>query len=153
MTTLIGVLKKETESLKSQYVEMTKDWAKKSFERMINSDFLYKHTSGKYYKQRFGATKAEDAMINRCATIVNNGVDAYIAKAEKEAGEHYEFSIEKLAAKIESKALDQTKIAVKTAHVGVNIETVLTDGQKTVKAFTIIAEGAIQRPHYRYLIK
>jgi hypothetical protein len=35
----------------------------------------------------------------------------------------------------------------------VNIDMTLTDGEKTVKAFTIIAEGQIQRPHYRYLVK
>jgi hypothetical protein len=29
----------------------------------------------------------------------------------------------------------------------------LSDGEKVVKAFTIIAEGTIQRPHYRYLVK
>jgi len=35
----------------------------------------------------------------------------------------------------------------------VNIETTLTDGEKMVRAYTIIAEGQVQRPHYRYLIK
>jgi len=46
-----------------------------------------------------------------------------------------------------------SKLKVQTSHIDVNIDTTLTDGEKTIKAFTILAEGAIQRPHYRYLIK
>ena len=65
---------------------------------------------------------------------------------------HYEDSIAKLAARIEAKGLNVSNLKVKTSHIGVNIETVLTDGSKTVKAFTIIAEGQVQRPHYRYLV-
>jgi hypothetical protein len=45
------------------------------------------------------------------------------------------------------------KLVVETSHIGVNINTTLTDGEKTVRAFTIIASGEIQRPHYRYLVK
>jgi hypothetical protein len=37
--------------------------------------------------------------------------------------------------------------------VGVNINITLTDGDKTVRAYTIVAEGEIQKPHYRYLVK
>jgi hypothetical protein len=37
--------------------------------------------------------------------------------------------------------------------VGVNFETTLSDGEKIVRAFTIVASGEIQKPHYRYLIK
>ena len=62
-------------------------------------------------------------------------------------------SIEKLAKRIEKKGLNQENIRTITSHVGVNIETTLTDGNKTVRAFTIIAQGTIQKPHYRYLIK
>ena len=65
----------------------------------------------------------------------------------------HESSIEKLAYRIEKKELDQSKLKTKTSHIGVNIETVLTDGEKTVRAWTIIASGMIQRPHYRYLVK
>ena len=71
----------------------------------------------------------------------------------KAAEQHYENSIQKLAARIEKKGLNTENLSVLTSHVGVNINTTLTDGIKTVRAFTIIAEGPIQRPHYRYLIK
>lgn len=66
---------------------------------------------------------------------------------------HYEQSIEKLAFRIAQKGLNQESLTVTTSHIGVNIETTLTDGIKTVRAFTIIASGEIQKPHYRYLVK
>ena len=69
------------------------------------------------------------------------------------AEQHYQASILKLADRIQKKGLVVDEIKVQTAHVGLNINTTLTDGQKTVRAFTIIAEGEIQRPHYRYLVK
>jgi hypothetical protein len=72
---------------------------------------------------------------------------------EKIAIEHYEFSIEKLAERIIKKGLNQDNLKIVTSHIGVNIETTINDGNKTVRAFTIIAEGEIQKPHYRYLVK
>ena len=36
---------------------------------------------------------------------------------------------------------------------GINIDTIISDGEKQVKAQTICAWGEIQRPHYRYLVK
>ena len=47
----------------------------------------------------------------------------------------------------------ETKLKVKTSHIGVNIDTILSDGEKQVREITIVASGEIQRPHYRYLIK
>ena len=75
------------------------------------------------------------------------------AQAEKNALSHYENSILKLALRIEQKELNQDKLEMVTSHIDVNISTTITDGDKSVKAWTIIAEGPIQRPHYRYLVK
>ena len=66
---------------------------------------------------------------------------------------HYNDSILKLALRIEKKELNQDKLELTTSHVDVNISTTITDGDKTVKAWTIIASGPVQRPHYRYLVK
>lgn len=52
-----------------------------------------------------------------------------------------------------AKYLEKTKTVAFRCPLGVNIETTITDGVKKVRAFTIVAEGEIQRPHYRYLIK
>ena len=148
MTNLIEILKKETETLKVQYVEMTEKWAVKEFEYL-------RQWAKDYNAGKFGFGEASKKYYRLPYYIVNsNGkVEQHIEKMVNQAIEHYEFSIEKLAARIEKKGLNQENIKTVTSHIGVNIETTLTDGNKTVRAFTIIAEGQIQRPHYRYLIK
>jgi hypothetical protein len=58
-----------------------------------------------------------------------------------------------LAARVEAKELNIESIKVTSGFQNVNFECTITDGIKKVRAFTIIAEGEIVRPHYRYLIK
>jgi len=49
--------------------------------------------------------------------------------------------------------LNVDNLQLSTSYLDPNISTKITDGKKTVNAWTIIASGPIQRPHYRYLIK
>ena len=149
MKTLIEILKKETESLKIQYLEMTKKWAIKDFEYLRNWAIDYQ--KGKF---RHNA-QAEKKYYNLPYHITNpNGkVEQHVEKMLKNAIEHYNLSIQKLSARIEKKGLNQKNLKIITSHIGVNIETTLTDDIKKVRAYTIIAEGQVQRPHYRYLIK
>jgi len=148
MSNLIDLLKKETESLKIQYLEMTEKWAVTEFENLRQFAKDYRHG-------KFGFAEASKKYYRLPYYIVNsNGkVEHHVEKMVKNAIEHYEFSIEKLADRIEKKGLNVETLKTSTTHIGVNIETTLTDGEKTVRAFTIIAEGAVQRPHYRYLVK
>lgn len=148
MDTLVKILKRETASLKEQYVDMTAKWARAEFTNLRkwaddyrSGKFGYGEASNKYYRLPYEITNP------------NGKIEDYVAKQVKFAIDHYEDSIAKLAHRIKSKGMDVSKIKATTSHVGVNIETTLTDGVKTVRAFTIIAGGAIQRPHYRYLIK
>jgi len=151
MTKIVEILKKETKSLKTQYVEMTEKWAKKEFNRLLDSncDGNAILVRGKYYPKNNSLKQSETAKIN----LLNLGKDIFLKKSVDSAKEHYENSILKLADRISKKGLNIDKLKVETSHIGVNIETTLTDGKKTVNAFTIIASGEIQRPHYRYLIK
>jgi len=145
---LVKILKRETASLKDQYVEMTAKWARSEFANL-------RKWAVDYHAGKFGYGEASNKYYRLPYEIVNpNGkVEDYVAKQVKSAIDHYEDSIAKLAARINAKGLDVDKIKATTSHIGVNIETTLTDGVKTVRAFTIIAGGAVQRPHYRYLIK
>lgn len=170
---LVDVLRKETETLRVQYIELTKKYAKESFDSMVERSkwpvtkwydrygikYAMKETSkglvpelhGQEYNRK-DLYRMRDQM-NLEDKIVNNiGFEKYEAKEVKYAEEHYEGSIQKLASRIKEKNLNEEKLRTVTSHVGVNIETTLTDGEKTVKAFTIIASGPIQRPHYRYLV-
>jgi len=146
--TLIEILKNETVGLKAQYIAMTIEWAENDF------NYLRKWAAD-YQAGKFKSTEASKQYYRLPYCIVNpNGkIEDYVAKKVKDATDHYEDSIDKLAYRIEAKGLDQTEIKATTSHIGVNIDTVLTDGVKTVRAFTIIAGGPVQRPHYRYLIK
>lgn len=179
---LIGILRRETESLRVQYLAFMKEWADKEFARMIEEiepfqvchhakeaiyvAVPYNHFDSKYPAKEWEiarrqyssgeSQKARRSLLNRLekfARLVHAGKDAFIVKMEKLAEDHYEDSILKLAARIQAKELNESALQVKTAHIAQNIETVLTDGVQTVKAFTIIASGEVQKPHYRYLIK
>lgn len=172
-SSIVVILKRETASLKVQYLTLTEKFAKKSFKMMDEkttwkTEQWYDHFGITYtFKEVMGRKQAEVnpkeyngkklyKMRNesdRCWRIVEAGFEKYLAKELKFAEQHYEDSILKLADRIEAKNLNQDNLTVKTSHIGVNINTTLTDGTQTVKAWTIIASGEIQRPHYRYLIK
>jgi len=159
MKNLVEALKKETKTLKIQFIQMNKDWAKKEFKRYENTTYiniLEKYgilTKGFKGVEFYAKTRKSEAEANKRIKILSLGLEGFLLETEKQANLHYNQSIEKLAFRIEKKGLDTNKLKTLTSHIGVNIETTLTDGNKKVTAFTIIAEGEIQRPHYRYLIK
>ncbi len=153
MNTLINILKAETESLKNQYISMIKEWAYKEFERIEELSETYQ-ALGSMKDMGLNNYYSAQKFLHRLGySILQNGVEKYVELSEKKAVDHYILSIEKLALRIEAKGLNLENLTIMTSHIGVNIDTVLTDGNKQVKAFTIIASGKIQKPHYRYLIK
>lgn len=163
---LVQALRNETETMKIEYLKNISVWAVQEFEKTmkINDDYL---SQKKYYinsalNERFGGAKEEptkefyqarEFLLNKGFSIIKIGLEKYLEKQLKQAEEHYQNSILKLSVKIQSKGLNLDKLEVKSGRVDVNFETTLTDGEKVVRAFTIIAEGEIQKPHYRYLIK
>ena len=174
MQKLIEILKNETHSLKEQYLQMTEKWAAVKYEKCVEmkawkveqwAKFLGVGTSitnegssraflsfeKGFYNSRHA--RVYDKEKRAIQAVVDLTLPEFLAKRKKEAEEHYENSILKLADRIDKKGLNIDALKATTSHINVNIETVLTDGVKTVKAFTIIASGAIQCPHYRYLIK
>jgi cell division protein FtsB len=148
---LVQVLRTETEAIKNSYMAQIADWSTQEFANIVKMrndirDGIIKRRTQEY----FNALK----FLNRNGySIIYLGIEKFVQKQVKEAGEHYESSILKLSAKIEKKGLNIEKLEVKSGMVGVNFETTLTDGEKIVRAFTIVASGEIQKPHYRYLIK
>jgi len=148
MNDLIEILTKETQSLKIQYLQMTEEWAEKEF-------YYLRQWAIDYRSGKFGFDEASRKYYKLPSYILNSDgkVEQHIEEMVKRASEHYTESLLKLADRVSKKGLNYETLKVKTSHIGVNIEIILTDGIKTVKAFTIIAGGSIQRPHYRYLIK
>lgn len=159
---LLNTLFEQTQILKEEYLEKTARWAEEDFARM--EKYVLKNATkngGTYYfnliRNRETETEKEFYARQDRARVIGNiyvaGLEAFKAREEKLAILHYENSIHKLAARIEKKNLDKANLSIKTARVEQNIETVFTDGKQIVKAFTIIASGPVQKPHYRYLVK
>lgn len=171
---LVQTLKEQTESLRIKYLARIEEYARKEFkglEKLAASAYpsqegFVKRMQGPtldgrnlqavtHYYDREGF-KAHDRAVNArrmAQNIVEAGLEAHLAKNEKMAENHYQDSILRLANRIEKKNMDQANLSIQTAWIGQNIETIFTDGVQTVKAWTIIAEGPIQKPHYRYLVK
>lgn len=158
---IVELLKIELESLRVQYVQKCMDWAKREVARKIEivedfEAFCEEHRAAYYNNQlsiadklRFESKRSQAAKIS----LKDCNEKLMVEQAEKRANKHYEQSLIKLAGRIAEKGLNTSNLKAITSHIGVNIETTLTDGEKTVSAWTIIASGPIQRPHYRYLIK
>ena len=150
--TLSERLTAETQELKKTYIEMTIEWAKEDFAQ--TKEWI----RNAYKMQRAELTNSEYWAIERKlmrlpSYFFNGDVNDHVEKMVKAAQKHYTNSIAKLALRIEKKGLNQDKIEMTTGYVDVNITTTITDGEKVVKAWTIIAGGEIQKPHYRYLVK
>lgn len=173
METLKNILLAQTAEFKAAFIAKTEAYAEREFNRI---EKIAKWTAADYCDY-FGITprivnqygkefivfpldfynsknaKTQYNMERNAKSQVRKGREAFIANEVQNAETHYIQSIEKLAARVESKELNTESIQVIAGFQGVNFECTITDGTKKVRAFTIIAEGEIVRPHYRYLIK
>lgn len=178
MSKLLKILKYQTESLRTQFINRVVEFETKAYEYAETrrgwdiydyckfleiTPTLEKEKAPKYVSHItvlpsgiMGTEKGKRLATLMSATINTERItkEKLIEKVTEQTQAYYEASINKLAFRLEQKYnfnLDNLKVT--TSHIGVNIETTLTDGVQIVRAFTIIAEGEIQRPHYRYLIK
>ncbi len=97
--------------------------------------------------------KTLDNVLKHVIKIKGITDDEFVKLEIENAQKHYQKSIDKLAFRIKEYKLDENKIKLETTYIDQNISTIISDGDKTIKAFTILAWGEIQKPHYRYLIK
>lgn len=101
--------------------------------------------------------REKDRMQSEARSAERKGKDQYIAEAVVRAERHYKDSLDKLVDRLAKKGVsDQNAkgdLSIKKAKVGINLEMFITVGDITAKAWTIVASGAVQRPHYRYLVK
>ena len=154
---LICMLKSQTAEIYTEYLVETEKWAKEQVVRnkmrvknyMIKYRNVLIHTLSWSEKQEY--YKESKYAHNSPAWYFNT--DEFVKRSLKNAEDHYDSAIQKLAYRILNKKMNIESLVVKSARIGVNLETVFTDGVQTVRAFTIVASGPVQRPHYRYLIK
>lgn len=156
----VDLLMREMEPLRLMYQEKMKEWGELEFIRCeevagMSYEQLIDRFGQEYNGGRKYISKRDDAHIQNAKRVYSMGIEAFLEQVRKDAEEHYEYSIIRLAGRVEGKGLkfDELRVKTEVSRINVNIETVLTDGEKLVKAWTIIAFGPVQRPHYRYLVK
>jgi hypothetical protein len=178
---LFEKLLKETEPLKEDFLKKTKDFATNIYnenesrllwrveewckflevepeytERKANKDGKLQIVSVASYPKGFHNTdkaKTLDNTLKQVHKIKGYSREQFIEKEMQDAEKHYINSIYKLIFRIKDYNLDDSKIELETSYIDQNISTTITDGNRTLRAFTVLAWGDVQRPHYRYLIK
>jgi hypothetical protein len=165
---IIEILTTETFALKQELLVKTHTYANHEYARIINNipameaelDALTKEFNHAVMN-RLPATilgvryaKLSDKVYSM-KQIQKNGMFAFVEKAMKNAESHYTTSIKKLAMKIDQKGMDMTNFKMTSGYVGINLEMRMTDGVKSVNAWTIWAaqDSVYVKPHYRYLVK
>lgn len=104
------------------------------------------------YKVRRRLSHRNASRWTRINKEADNTKAEFIELKKEEANQYYESTVLKLATRIREIGFNIDNLTLKSSHVDVNFETWISDGEKTYQAFTIIASGPVQRPHYRYLI-
>ena len=112
----------------------------------------YIDMNGRLSKNASAKFLADNVKIDNHQVMYHNQKD-YIERAFKQAEKHYFNSIDRLSNRIQKKQLNESKLTLKTSYIDKNISTTISDGKKTVRAYTILAWGDVQKPHYRYLVK
>lgn len=150
---LIENLTAQTQDLKHDYLAQIAVWAKNDFERIQRLEAWY-ISKGAYNENKDKYYATQKFMHRVGFSILQGGVEAYINKERKAGERHYEDSLAKLVFRLNKKGVnDETPVEIRKAWVGINLEITIEHEGKVTRAFTIKAEGAIQRPHYRYLVK
>lgn len=169
---LVKVLKEQTADLKTKFIEKTIEFAKSKFDwaqrtvKMTKEELVAKYgerdlkypysayVDGVYTKITKDLSEGGTKALDEARLISSYGLKVYTEGEVKNAEKHYEDSIENLALRLNQKGIkDDTKMEIETATIGANITTTIKHEGTITKAWTIIAEGVVQRPHYRYLIK
>jgi len=164
-------LKRATKTFKKTYLERTKNYIVEHFNHVIdthkdfdNKKWLEVYGREEYYYGFKSTRKSYIAMTNQGKKLrqqfndftkineTKTKYNKYIKEEVNKYSQDFDNKLVKLASRLEGKGFN-TKIKVTSEHVGVNFNCWVTDGTNSAHAYTIIAEGPIQRPHYRYLIK
>jgi len=169
---LIEELYKHTSDLKAAFIEKTKEYADERFaycEKLmqrteaewlkayrIEYTVVNKYGNPNYheYNHRLVAAQEMERAKIVAREVVRMGLDKYKASKVKQAEEHYTESIIRLAKRLNDKGITaNSKFTIHSARVGVNFECYIHHENGITKAWTIIASGPVQQPHYRYLVK
>jgi hypothetical protein len=168
-TGILAILTKETFDLKQSLLCKTHTFANHQYAHIMESIPSVKSELDSVVSAYNEAIRNKDAAkhslgaeynklankLQKMRKIEKNGLTAFVEEAMKCAELHYTSSLSKLAIKITQKGMDMTNFKLVSGYVGINLEMTMTDGVKTIKAWTIWAaeDSTLVSPHYRYLVK
>ncbi len=169
---LVAALTEKTQDLKIRFIDATKKAARRMFDNKVEQN---KRTLIEWFDAYSIAYDLDDSTrheihpfpvsynkdyykmvdaIKNCKAVVAAGYEKFEAMEVKYAERHYRQSIEKLAYRLKQKGVtDSSQFEITNEWIGVNLHLTIKHGNEITRAWTIIAEGLIQRAHYRYLIK
>jgi hypothetical protein len=139
MKKLVDLLTEQTQGLREAYIARTKEWAAVEFAqlRKMIEDF---NTSKPEQTSDYFQMEARVHRLPYSVTCYPSGnMEKYISEQVVKAEKHYANSIEKLALRIEKKGLNIDSLKMESTYLDPNMSTIITDGTKTVRAFTIAA--------------
>jgi len=174
MEAILKSLTEQSSTFKSTWLKISYEWAAGNYAMHVQrnewseqqwAEFLGIETRivqgrfGKsdwvtFHKGFYNTKKARtyETARNKSNRIARMLLIDYVESEVEKAKAHFESALEKLAYRLEAKGMTASA-QISSQHVGVNYEAVIKQDNKVVRAWTIIASGEVQRPHYRYLIK
>jgi len=164
MTSLTQIIKSETSEMFAKYLIMKAEWAGQYYDKQIQWDTksireaFGKKTEIKRFngeiEVHYSQTKESMNFENKIYAMKSKGRESFIEKEIKLAKLNYEDATEKLALRIHKKGINIENMKVNSVRFKEgDLQTIFTDGVNYVKAFTILAWGNVNAPHYRYLVK
>lgn len=173
---LFDLLVQNTQDLYNEYIKRTEEFAISYFNQMAErnrwnekqwADFLGvgvrvankgKLTEFITFEEGFYNTKKSRvyrSKRNECSVVSKRGLQAQIDYELNKAEIHYQDSIKKLNDRLIKKGVPEgsENVIISNARVGVNLEITIQFNDIKVRAWTVVASGPVQRPHYRYLVK
>lgn len=169
---LIEKLREATTELKTLYIERTIVWAEERYIKALKDSKktdkqwldeweieynIVEQYGKKYYKIKQETSSFKEQEMQRAKSeakyIVSFTQEKYIDDCRKKAERHYEGSLIKLCDRLHTKGIkDDSEFEITYGRIGVNFEITIAHHDVITYARTIIAEGPVQCPHYRYLV-
>lgn len=166
-----AALVEKTQDFKGRFIKMTKEAAKRMHDNAVEKskrtlkEWLdafaveYNNLGGDRFQikeERYNKSKYYGMcrLKNELKEVASVSYEVYEASEVRHAEEHYKSSIMKLASRLRAKGIvDGSEFVITNEQIGVNLHMTIRHGEQITKAWTIVAEGPIQRAHYRYLVK
>jgi len=154
------ILLANTSDMKEEYLRWTEKWAGEQVERNINRKNRYSEKYGKVNMDGIRSMTAVEKKVyyNEQKFYYNSApyifdVVSFTKRALYDSEQHYLSNLENISRRLIIKKMLPVDTKIHSSRIGVNLDLTMTNSETYVKAWTIIASGPIQRPHYRYLIK